>query len=118
MKNITINIPDCYEKNIQWLIDNNLIASRSQAIRTALKNFLTVEYNVNLELLGYVLSETKSIETFANENGKKPEIPTIKPNEYFRENTTIVPKAVIPAITSITPPRNKSTPTYLRGINE
>jgi len=117
MKNITINLPSCYEKNIQWLIDNNIVASRSEAIRTALKNFLTVEYNVNLELLGYIPSETKSIETSANENGKKPEIalPTIKPNEYFRENTTIVPKAVIQPIT---PQRNESIPTYLRGINE
>ena len=113
MKNITINIPNNYDDNIQQLIDNNIVASRSEAIRTALKDFLTVEYNVNLELLGYVPSETKSIETSAN--GKEPEIQTIKPNEYFRENTTIVPKAVIQPIT---PQRNELTPTYLRGINE
>jgi len=53
MKNITCNIPSCYEKNIQWLIDNNLIASRSEAIRVALRDFLREEYENNLELLGY-----------------------------------------------------------------
>jgi len=53
MKNITINIPNNYIDNIQWLIDNNLIASRSQAIRTALRNFLREEYETNLELLRY-----------------------------------------------------------------
>ena len=53
MKNITINIPDNYDKNIQWLIKNKLIASRSEAIRTALREFLQNEYGTNLELLGY-----------------------------------------------------------------
>jgi len=51
MKNITINIPDIYDKNIQWLISKRLIASRSEAIRTALREFLDQEYNKNLELL-------------------------------------------------------------------
>lgn len=53
MKNITINIPDIYDKNIQWLIDNKIISSRSEAIRTALRDFLRNEYENNLELLGY-----------------------------------------------------------------
>ena len=32
MKNITINIPEIYDKNIQWLISKKLIVSRSEAI--------------------------------------------------------------------------------------
>lgn len=53
MKNITINIPDIYDKNIQKLIAMKLIPSRSEAIRTALREFLNKEYNKNLDLLGY-----------------------------------------------------------------
>ena len=53
MKNITINIPDIYDKNIQWLISKKLTVSRSEAIRTALREFLNNEYGTNLELLGY-----------------------------------------------------------------
>jgi len=64
MKNITINIPNNYEKNIQWLIDNNITPSRSEAIRTALRDFLRNEYENNLELLGY--------EEFRNEKTEVP----------------------------------------------
>jgi len=53
MKNITINIPDIYDKNIQWLISKKLIASRSEAIRTALREFLHAEYGTNLDLLDF-----------------------------------------------------------------
>ena len=52
MKNITINIPNCYDDNIQKLIKLKLIASRSEAIRTALREFLHKEYE-NLELLEF-----------------------------------------------------------------
>ena len=64
MKNITINLPSIYDKNIQWLIDNKIIASRSEAIRTALRDFLRNEYEINLELLGYedFFNEKKSSE--------------------------------------------------------
>ena len=53
MKNITINIPETYDKGIQKLIAMKLIASRSEAIRIALREFLNREYGGNLELLGY-----------------------------------------------------------------
>ena len=53
MKNITINIPDIYDKNIQYLISKKIVASRSEAIRVALKEFLNNEYGSNLELLGF-----------------------------------------------------------------
>ncbi len=53
MKNITINIPDIYDKNIQYLISKKLISSRSEAIRTALREFLQAEYGTNLELLSF-----------------------------------------------------------------
>lgn len=57
MKNITINLPYQYDKKIQWLIRNKLIASRSEAIRTALREFLQKEYNTNLEILGFFEKE-------------------------------------------------------------
>ena len=53
MKNITINIPNNYDYNIQKLIRMKLIPSRSEAVRTALREFLNEEYNKNLELLEY-----------------------------------------------------------------
>lgn len=52
MRNITINIPNLYDKNIQKLIDMRLTASRSEAIRTALREYLQNEFE-NLKLLGY-----------------------------------------------------------------
>ncbi|MHA1255584.1 MAG: ribbon-helix-helix domain-containing protein [Promethearchaeota archaeon] len=53
MHNITINIPTLYDENIQKLIGMKLIASRSEAIRIALREFLNREFGENLELLGY-----------------------------------------------------------------
>ncbi len=52
MVNITINLPEIYDVNIQKLISMKIVASRSEAIRTALRDFLHNEYN-NLKLLGY-----------------------------------------------------------------
>ena len=52
MRNITINLPDIYDENIKKLISMKIVASRSEAIRTALRDFLHNEYN-NLKLLGY-----------------------------------------------------------------
>lgn len=50
--NITINLPNIYEENIQKLIKYKIVPSRSEAIRVALRDFLHQEYN-NLKLLGY-----------------------------------------------------------------
>jgi len=52
LKNITINLPDAYDSNIQKLIKKKLISSRSEAIRTALREFLQEEFK-NLELYGF-----------------------------------------------------------------
>jgi Arc/MetJ-type ribon-helix-helix transcriptional regulator len=52
MQNITINIPDIYDANIQKLIKMKVVASRSEAIRTALKEFFRNEFEI-LRLLGY-----------------------------------------------------------------
>ena len=52
MVNITINLPYIYDENIQKLIRMKVTSSRSEAIRTALRDFLHKEYN-NLKLLGY-----------------------------------------------------------------
>jgi len=62
MKNITINIPDNYDKNIQKLIKMKLLPSRSEAIRTALREFLNKEYDKNLDLLGFFdIEETEKL---------------------------------------------------------
>ena len=52
MRNITINLPEIYDENIQKLIGMKICASRSEAIRTALRDFLHNEYK-NLKLLGF-----------------------------------------------------------------
>lgn len=53
MKNITINIPEIYDLRIKDLVDKKVIPSRSEAVRTALREFLHEEYNGNLDLLGF-----------------------------------------------------------------
>lgn len=52
MQNITINIPDIYDVNIQKLIKMKVVPSRSEAIRTALREFFRTEFE-NLQLLGF-----------------------------------------------------------------
>lgn len=44
MQNITINIPELYDENIQKLIKNKIVPSRSAAIRTAIRDFLQNSY--------------------------------------------------------------------------
>ncbi len=52
MQNITINIPEIYDENIQKLIRMKVVPSRSEAIRVAIREFLHSEF-INLNLLGY-----------------------------------------------------------------
>ena len=52
MVNITINIPNIYDTNIQKLIEMKLLSNRSEAIRIALREYLQKE-SENLRLLGY-----------------------------------------------------------------
>ena len=52
MVNITINIPEIYDKNIQKLIKMKRIPSRSEGIRIALREYLHREYQ-NLKLFGF-----------------------------------------------------------------
>jgi Arc/MetJ-type ribon-helix-helix transcriptional regulator len=52
MQNITINIPELYDANIQKLIKAKVVPSRSAAIRSAIYEFLQNEFE-NLKLLGY-----------------------------------------------------------------
>jgi len=56
MRNITINIPDIYDKNIQKLIKQKIIPNRSEAIRTAIREFLRQEFK-NLQILGFFENE-------------------------------------------------------------
>jgi len=52
MQNITINIPDIYDVNIQKLIKLKIVPSRSEAIRISLREFFHNEYK-NMQLLGF-----------------------------------------------------------------
>jgi len=52
MQNITINIPEIYDENIQKLIKIKVVSSRSEAIRIAIREFLQNEFE-NLKLLGF-----------------------------------------------------------------
>ncbi len=52
MVNITINLPHIYDENIQKLIKLKITANRSEAIRTALREYFQKEEK-NLDLLGY-----------------------------------------------------------------
>ncbi len=52
MQNITINIPDIYDTNIQKLIKMKIVPSRSEAIRIALREFFHNEYE-KMQILGF-----------------------------------------------------------------
>jgi Arc/MetJ-type ribon-helix-helix transcriptional regulator len=52
MQNITINIPELYDVNIQKLIRQKVVPSRSGAIRIAIREFLLNEFE-NLKILGF-----------------------------------------------------------------
>lgn len=56
MRNITINLPDIYDENIEKLIKLKIIRNRSECIRLALKEFLQKEYGENLKLLNFEVS--------------------------------------------------------------
>lgn len=51
LKNITINYPKAYDDKILELIGSGLVASRSEAIRIAVREYLHREYEA-LEILG------------------------------------------------------------------
>lgn len=55
MRNITINIPDQYDLVIQKLIEMKLVPNRSEAVRTALREFLSKEFS-NIELMDEFLN--------------------------------------------------------------
>lgn len=52
MINVTCNIPENYDENIQKLIKMKIVPSRSEAIRTALRDYLQKE-SEHLKLLGF-----------------------------------------------------------------
>ena len=56
LRNITINLPDQYDEVIQKLIRLKLIPSRSEAIRTALREFLQDEFQ-NLDMMENFLDD-------------------------------------------------------------
>jgi Arc/MetJ-type ribon-helix-helix transcriptional regulator len=58
MVNITINLANIYDENIQRLIAMKIVPSRSEAIRIALREYLRKEFE-NLELLGFYNNESK-----------------------------------------------------------
>ncbi len=50
MQIVTINLPSLYVDGIQRLVETGLFPSRSEAIRTALRDFLKEELNLVLAL--------------------------------------------------------------------
>jgi len=67
MSNITINIPEIYDYQIHALKDMGLVSSRSEAVRTAIREFLQEEFSVNLKLLGFFEEEEKTSGTKKSE---------------------------------------------------
>jgi Arc/MetJ-type ribon-helix-helix transcriptional regulator len=53
-------LPEIYDKNIQDLKKMKLVASRSEAIRIAIREFLHREYD-NLKLLGFFEEKNEKI---------------------------------------------------------
>ena len=52
-RNITINIPENYDENIQKLIKAGIFASRSEAVRIAIREYLQRDYQQNLKILNF-----------------------------------------------------------------
>lgn len=52
MRNITINLPDLYDKNLLKLQKQGLIPSRSEGVRLAVREFLQREYKI-MKILGW-----------------------------------------------------------------
>ncbi len=50
MKIVTINIPDQYLDCLETMVNMGFFPSRSEAVRQALKRFLTVEQELNKDL--------------------------------------------------------------------
>lgn len=61
LRNITINLPHQYDEIIQKLIKIKLIPSRSEAIRTALREFLQKEFR-NVEMFENFLEKKLELE--------------------------------------------------------
>lgn len=62
MKNITINIPDHYDDVIQKLIKLKIVPNRSEAIRTALREFLAKEISFIEEIEDFKVEEIPSFQ--------------------------------------------------------
>ena len=50
MKIVTINIPDQYLDCLETMVNMGFFPSRSEAVRQALKRFLTIEQEMNKDL--------------------------------------------------------------------
>ena len=59
-KNITINYPEIYDEKIRDLIELGIVSSRSEAVRTAVREYLNREFKA-LHILGFQIIH-KSIE--------------------------------------------------------
>jgi Arc/MetJ-type ribon-helix-helix transcriptional regulator len=52
MKNVTLNIPEVYNRDLELLRRKGFISSRSEGIRKAVREFLKIEMNA-IKLLRY-----------------------------------------------------------------
>ena len=77
MVNITINIPEIYDENIQKLIKKKIIPSRSEGVRIAVREFLQKEYSENLKILNFnVNKDAKSQKMIAGRKLGEPNLVT------------------------------------------
>lgn len=61
MVNITISLPEIFIENIERFQNAGIVASRSDAIRTAIREFLEKETAI-ISLLGFEIEEGESSE--------------------------------------------------------
>jgi len=109
MKIITIYIPPNYERNIQKLIKEGIISNRSEAIRTAIREFLQKEYDSNLRILNF----SHNNEPLSDEWAKGFEEKRKKLNEEKKEQNEL--KETVKELKSIKKLNEKK---LLRKIND
>jgi len=94
MKNITINLPKNYDKNIQKLKRLKVIPSRSEAVRLALKEYLQKELGVNIKLLEAKKPEGKFICTVNVHESHIEAIDTLLEHPFYISRSEVVRIAV------------------------
>jgi Arc/MetJ-type ribon-helix-helix transcriptional regulator len=78
MKNCTINIPNQYDDIIQKLIKLKIVPSRSEAIRIAIKEFLSREEQIKILFTNIVDTQDGNNSSWSKTTSTKKTTQTIK----------------------------------------